>query len=614
MKNTFQSKLSILHIIICSFTGVCLILPLFLLTSPYFIASDNIPTVPKNISDAVLEYDGTVEEIQLPCKISDLSDRTPVTVTFSISPKATDYLYFRSVYSPLKIYIDNNLWYQYGAEGSYPSFFADPPAMASHIALPSSDSPITVRMEYLSPSVRNTLSIYAPILGSETDIISYLTKQHGVSLMLSIFFILVGLFLILLSFFFLSFELNGQKCRAPGFFALTVGMWGFCENTITVYFLPNPSILYLFSFIGLFCINIPICTFSSVIVKDTNQFLPKTIRFITELFVAISLFLQFTGILQFSQSVFLFHIVIPLVLTTNLGYLIYFFTKDKDKNVLILIGGYIILLLSSILELENYYIKFHTGYSSIFQVGSFIFAFFCLMSAGFSMRQIFQKSIQAVILQQEMRFIEESIEIQKKRNQMLISHETEFRRQRHDMRHQLVMIRNLASSNNIDQLTDYIDQQINAIPSAQAQIFCENQVANAMIIHYVSLAKEQGIDIQVQVDIPVRTNNINEGTLCILIGNLLENALEACTRIKASEQMRYIRFSTSLQGEMLYITMENSFNGMYQIINNHFISSKRENRAGIGLSSIASIAEKYDGTARFTPLKTSFLSEVNIRL
>jgi sensor histidine kinase regulating citrate/malate metabolism len=82
--------------------------------------------------------------------------------------------------------------------------------------------------------------------------------------------------------------------------------------------------------------------------------------------------------------------------------------------------------------------------------------------------------------------------------------------------------------------------------------------------------------------------------LCIVFGNLLENAFDACLRM---EEKRSIELSVETQGAQLGIMVRNSFNGVLTVKNKRPLSMKKN--GGIGLQSVDALADLYDGHTLF---------------
>ncbi len=107
--------------------------------------------------------------------------------------------------------------------------------------------------------------------------------------------------------------------------------------------------------------------------------------------------------------------------------------------------------------------------------------------------------------------------------------------------------------------------------------------------------------------------SISDVDLCNIIGNLLENAIAACRELE--EGKRYIALSVSTAGEdaSLVIVMTNPYTGALRKRKDRYLSTHR-NGSGIGLSSIRSIAERYDGIAEFSDENGVFKSNVMVMM
>lgn len=182
---------------------------------------------------------------------------------------------------------------------------------------------------------------------------------------------------------------------------------------------------------------------------------------------------------------------------------------------------------------------------------------------------------------------------------------------RHDIRHQLAVMNGYLASGDIDGARAYIDNLNKSIPVNFEQTLCENFAVNAVALHYLAIAKNENIEMSLKLAIPQTVGHIEDKDLCIIIGNLLENGIEACRRVADSEA--YIKLSTYIRNDYLTIVMDNSTSGKLKQKDGAYLSSKRA-EYGIGLSSIEMIAKKHDGTATFETKGDVFLSSVVIRM
>ena len=216
-------------------------------------------------------------------------------------------------------------------------------------------------------------------------------------------------------------------------------------------------------------------------------------------------------------------------------------------------------------------------------------------------------------LEEQLRFEAHLLEVQlaeqKKYSDLMVEHTRQLRRQRHDLRQQLTAIRGMAGEEN-QTLTAYIDGLVKNIPAAP-KVYCENQAVNAIVSHYAACCQEQDIDFTAHITVPARTEQVTDAELCVVFGNLLENAVEACGRM--TEGRRFIRLRSGLHLGVLTITMDNSFDGQVRVENGKYRSSKRDD-FGVGLASVQAVARKHQGIACFEPDGRVFRSSAYVRV
>lgn len=165
---------------------------------------------------------------------------------------------------------------------------------------------------------------------------------------------------------------------------------------------------------------------------------------------------------------------------------------------------------------------------------------------------------------------------------------------RHDLRHQLAAISTMVAHEQYEKLRIFVEQYRKSVPTDKDMVLCENYAANSIISHYISFAHEEGIsDIDIRC-VLAKNGGIDGIDLCVLLGNLLENAIEGCKTLPVEKRKMKLRISTHAGNLML--TVDNTFDGKLQIEDGEFLSRKRNNgQKGVGLASVAAVAEKYDG-------------------
>ncbi|WP_164845595.1 sensor histidine kinase [Anaerosphaera multitolerans] len=160
----------------------------------------------------------------------------------------------------------------------------------------------------------------------------------------------------------------------------------------------------------------------------------------------------------------------------------------------------------------------------------------------------------------------------------------------HDFRHHLFIIYQLSIENNTVQLKEYIES-LNEQAKLQTQVsYCNHYIIDTLLKIYATLGEEKKADITIKVDIPDGLP-FEDIDICVILSNLLENALKATQKLPLSER----KINIHILSKMNYfgILVDNTFDALVD-------KPKRWlNKEGIGLSSINYICSKYNGKAKF---------------
>lgn len=107
------------------------------------------------------------------------------------------------------------------------------------------------------------------------------------------------------------------------------------------------------------------------------------------------------------------------------------------------------------------------------------------------------------------------------------------------------------------------------------------------------MAEEKNIECTLDIVIP-KNLNISDEDAVIILGNLLDNAIEACLKL---ENKRYINVTLSYKCGLLFIVVSNSYNGIIKKSGKSFTSLKTDKSLhGLGLKNIQKVLKRYNGT------------------
>ncbi len=164
---------------------------------------------------------------------------------------------------------------------------------------------------------------------------------------------------------------------------------------------------------------------------------------------------------------------------------------------------------------------------------------------------------------------------------------------RHDMRHHINAISALVNAGKYTKLKAYLTEILNTIEQDHHITICENYAANAIMDSYIRKAEELDIPIKINFRLS-NLSGISDGDLCVLLGNVVENAIDAAKEATGAD--RFISLSALEESDRIYMTFDNGYSGKLMARGDLFLSKKRNFAVpGVGISSIKAIVKKYGG-------------------
>jgi sensor histidine kinase regulating citrate/malate metabolism len=182
---------------------------------------------------------------------------------------------------------------------------------------------------------------------------------------------------------------------------------------------------------------------------------------------------------------------------------------------------------------------------------------------------------------------------------------------RHDYHNHIQAMKAYRSLGENEKIDGYLDSLESDLTSVDTLIKSGNVMVDAILNSKLSLAKSRNIAINAKAIVP-KNVSISEIDLCVIIGNLLDNAIEACMRI-SDEDGRFIRVYMDLKRDDLYISVTNSSGGAVKKQDGRYVSGKGGSH-GFGLMRIDKIVDKYDGYIKRRDEEGAFTSEIMLPL
>lgn len=163
----------------------------------------------------------------------------------------------------------------------------------------------------------------------------------------------------------------------------------------------------------------------------------------------------------------------------------------------------------------------------------------------------------------------------------------------HDLHNHIEAIYQCLTGGDIQEAVQYCEQLRTPVREISQTVWTGDKAIDYLISSKMALAEQEHIQTKVNIEYPHNTN-IRSIDLTTILGNLLDNALEAAKT--APERLRFLRLTIRRINAMLIIKVENGYGEAPTQENGNLMTSKADKVFhGWGLKSVQTAAEHYDG-------------------
>ena len=201
--------------------------------------------------------------------------------------------------------------------------------------------------------------------------------------------------------------------------------------------------------------------------------------------------------------------------------------------------------------------------------------------------------------------------LKKQRDEVQNIYQT-MRAWRHDYHNHMQAIKALLSMGKKEELSEYLDNLEKDLDGIDIAIRTGNVGLDAILSSKVSIARKNNIEVNCTAKVP-QDLKVSDVHLCAIVGNLLDNAIEACEKITEGTTPRFIRIYIGLFKSQLYISVSNATCEKHRRRLSELVTSKLGEH-GFGLRRIDKLAEKYDGYVNRKNEPGIFATEVMLPL
>lgn len=180
---------------------------------------------------------------------------------------------------------------------------------------------------------------------------------------------------------------------------------------------------------------------------------------------------------------------------------------------------------------------------------------------------------------------------------------------RHDYRNHIQVMKAYAKANDMPAIKQYLDALDSDLNTVDTVIKTGNPMADSILNSKISLAQSKHITVHADVCIPF-TLSTSALDLCVILGNLFDNAIEASMKLPENE--RLIRIYMDMKNTQLYISFTN-FTASKKLVkkNGRFLTTKGAGH-GYGLVRIDTIIQRLGGFLNRNSEDGAFTTEILI--
>lgn len=186
------------------------------------------------------------------------------------------------------------------------------------------------------------------------------------------------------------------------------------------------------------------------------------------------------------------------------------------------------------------------------------------------------------------------------RKQMVIQQQTykqqyenirKVRKTQHDMKHRLVVIEQLLMEKDYERAQNYTRDFLTELDGVKEFKYGDHALSTLLLMKE-EIAKENGIDIRIDVDV-LETKRVSDLDLAMILGNLMDNAIEAAKEVKESPKIRVLIKTKGV----LYISVQNTVKDseMVKPGKNNYTTKGDALLHGFGISCIQELVDKNGG-------------------
>lgn len=190
--------------------------------------------------------------------------------------------------------------------------------------------------------------------------------------------------------------------------------------------------------------------------------------------------------------------------------------------------------------------------------------------------------------------LEQKISMYANQLDTIMKTESKIRGLQHDMKHHIIQLELMAKQNGQSDIEEYLQNMADFMSNPEELVHTGNLDIDSVLNYMISKAKQVLKEVNVKVNIP--SDIASHFNINVIIGNLLENAIEAAV----NTENKILDIDIHYKQGVLYLDISNSYSNKVTVKKHRFLTSKEDDhKHGIGLDNVKKMVEEHNGVLQF---------------
>lgn len=217
----------------------------------------------------------------------------------------------------------------------------------------------------------------------------------------------------------------------------------------------------------------------------------------------------------------------------------------------------------------------------------------CLLFSNVMIFYIVDRQYELIHAREKIKTGKLLLESQRQYYEDIFHSQQEIRKTRHDLKNVFIALQGALNADDTSQAKKIILKKLEEMESYVAVSDDIDNMVDSILYAKIQEAKKLGVSLYIKKN-TTRPIVLDQLDLCVLMANLLDNAIEAASQVEKNKQ---VHFSLVTDQDSLILLSQNSAN---HPVNDEMKTTKKDKKHhGFGMLSIKSITEKYQGSYHY---------------